>query len=132
MRALALVLMVGASTLPALAAPAIMGTGDVSVRAFRFVPVAAGGPGIAAAGSTYVLATVALTNTSTRSFTPDGSRFFLTGGDGERYQGTTSGSSVFVGVSNAYRTLKPGAAGEYVVGFRTADPLAMGTISYEP
>jgi hypothetical protein len=132
MRALALALTVGACTLPALAAPSIAGVGDVAVRAFRFVPAAAGGPGFAAAGNTYVVATVALTNASTRGFTPSVSRFFLTAGDGERYQGTDSGSSVFVGVANSHAPLEPGERREYTVGFLTADPVAAGTVSYEP
>jgi hypothetical protein len=132
MRALAVALTVGACTLPALAAPSIAGVGGVAVRSVRFVPAAAGGPGFAAAGSTYVVATLALTSASTRAFTPAISRFFLTAGDGERYQGTDSGASVFVGVANSRRPLAPGAARDYTVGFLTADPVVAGTISYEP
>ena len=46
--------------------------------------------------------------------------------------GTDSGSSVFVGVSNSHRMLKQGDMRDYTVGFRTADPVITGTISYEP
>jgi hypothetical protein len=132
MRALVLVLMVGACMQPAFAAPAITGVGAVAVRAVRFVPAAAGGPGTSPSGSTIVLADVELTNASTRAFTPDVSRFFLTTDDGERYQGTASGSTAFIGVANAHRLLQPGSGAAYTVGFRTADPVAAGTISYEP
>lgn len=117
---------------PAFAAPAITGVGDVSVRAVRFVPAASGGPGAAASGSTIVLADVELTNASTHRFTPEVSRFFLTTDDGERYQGTASGSSVFIGIANSRRALPPGSGAAYTVGFRTADPVAAGAISYEP
>ena len=132
MRALALVLTVGACTPAAGAAPSIAGVGVVAVRTVRFVPAAAGGPGFAPASGTYVLATLALTNATTHAFTPAVSRFFLTAGDGERYQGTDSGSSVFVGIANARRALAPGETRAYTVGFLAADPVAAGTISYEP
>jgi hypothetical protein len=132
LRALALVLTLAASTAPAFAAPQITGAGTVTVRTVRFVPAAAGGPGFAASGETYVLATLELTNASPRRFTPDISRFFFTAGSGERYQGTAGGSSVLVGVSNPHTPLQPGDVRVYTVGFRTADPLASGTISYEP
>jgi hypothetical protein len=39
---------------------------------------------------------------------------------------------VFVGVSNSHRMLKQGDMRDYTVGFRTADPVITGTISYEP
>jgi hypothetical protein len=129
--ALALALAVGACSAPALAA-AIGGVGDVSVLSTRIVPVAAGGPGFPANGGKYVLAKVALRNGSTRDFIPAISRFFLTSDQGERFQGTDSGSSVFVGVSNSHRLLKAGDTRDYTVGFRTPDPIVNGTISYEP
>jgi hypothetical protein len=114
------------------AAWSIAGVGDVAVRAVRFVPGAAGGPGMAPAGATIVLATLELTNDSTRAFTPDVSRFILTADDGERYQGTASGSSAFVGVANSHAPLAAGAKRDYTVGFRSADPIVAGTIGYEP
>jgi hypothetical protein len=132
LRAFALVLAAGACTQPALAASSIAGAGDVAVRSFRFVPGAGNGPGMAPSGGTILLVTVALTNDSPRDFTPAVSRFFLTSGDGERYQGTDSGSSAFVGVANSHAPLKAGDARTYTVGFRTPDPLATGTIGYEP
>lgn len=128
----ALVLAVAACTLPAFAAPSIGGAGEVGVRSVRFVPGAGGGPGMAPAGGTIVLATVELTNGSERDFTPDVSRFFLTSGNGERYQATDSGSSAFVGVSNSHRVLKAGDKRTYVVGFRSGDAVITGTIGYEP
>jgi predicted RNA binding protein YcfA (HicA-like mRNA interferase family) len=35
-------------------------------------------------------------------------------------------------VSNSHRTLKQGDKRIYTVGFRSADPVVAGTISYEP
>jgi hypothetical protein len=121
---LALALAVGACRATALAAPApaLTGTGDVRVLIVRLTP------GI----QTYVVATVELTNDTPRDFTPDVSRFFLTTANNERYQGTDSGSSALIGVSNVHRTLKQGDKRAYTVGFRTPDPVIMGTISYEP
>ena len=130
--ALALALAVGACRAPALAAPSIAGAGDVRVVAVRFVPSTDAGPGLAAGGLTYVLARVELTNDTPRDFTPDVSRFFLTGAQNQRYQGTDSGSSVFVGVSNSHRMLKQGDKRLNTVGFRSTDPVIAGTISYEP
>ena len=132
LRAFVLVLAVGACTQPARAASSIVGAGDVAVRSLRFVPGAGGGPGMAPSGGTILVATLDLTNDSPRTFTPDVSRFILTSGDGERYQGTDSGSSAFVGVANSRAPLKAGDARTYTVGFRTPDPVATGTIGYEP
>jgi hypothetical protein len=132
LRAFVLLLAAGACTQPALAASSIAGAGDVVVRSFRFVPGAGDGPGLAPSGGTILLANVALTNDSPRDFTPAVSRFFLTCGDGERYQATDSGSSAFIGVANSHAPLKVGAARTYTVGFRTPDPVASGTIGYEP
>jgi hypothetical protein len=129
--ALALALAVGACEAPALAAPSIGGAGDVRVLGVRFVPSADAGPGLAG-GPTYVLARVELTNSTPRDFTPDVSRFFLTGVQNQRYQGIDSGSSVFAGISNSHRMLKQGDTRPYTVGFRTTDPVIAGTISYEP
>jgi hypothetical protein len=129
---LALALAVGACEAPALAAPSIAGVGDVRVVTIRFIPSTDAGPGLAAGGLTYVLAKVELTNELPRDFTPDVSRFFLTGAQSRRYQGIDSGSSAFVGVSNSHRALKQGEMRIYTVGFRTTDPLITGTISYEP
>jgi hypothetical protein len=114
------------------AAASIAGVGDVAVRAVRFVPGAAGGPGTAPAGGTLVLATLALTNDSARAYTPAIGRFILTADDGERYQGNDSGSSAFIGVANSHAPLKAGETRTYTVGFRTADPVVTGTIGYEP
>jgi hypothetical protein len=130
--ALVLALAVGACFAPALAVSSIAGVGDVSVLSVRFSPAAAGGPGLPAGGATYVLARVELLNASARDFIPDVSRFYLMANQGERYQGTDSGSSVFVGVSNSHQLLKAGDKRDYTVGFRTPDPVIAGTISYEP
>jgi hypothetical protein len=130
--ALALALAVGACRAPALAAPSITGIGDVRVVTIRFIPSTDAGSGLAAGGPTYVLARVELTNGTARDFTPGVDRFFLTGAQSRRYQGIDSGSSVFVGVSNSHRMLKAGDVRGYTVGFRTADPVITGTISYEP
>jgi len=129
---LMLALAVGACKAPALGAPSIVGIGDVRVVAVHTIPSADAGAGLAAGGLTYVLAKVELTNGTPRDFTPDVGRFFLTGAQSRRYQGIDSGSSVFVGVSNSHRMLKMGDARDYTVGFRTADPIITGTISYEP
>jgi hypothetical protein len=129
---LVLALAVGACEAPALGAPSIAGIGDVRVVTVRTIPSTDGGAGLAAGGLTYVLAKVELTNDTPRDFTPDVGRFFLTDAQSRRYGGTDSGSSVFVGVSNSRRLLKMGDARGYTVGFRTADPVIMGTISYEP
>jgi hypothetical protein len=130
--ALALALFVGRCALPATAAPAFAGVGAVGVRAAHVVPATAGGPGLATDGTVYVLAVLALTNESTRDFTPDVTRFYLTDGHGERFQGTDSGSSAFVGVANPHTVLKAGDTRAYTVGFRAPDAIASGTISYEP
>jgi hypothetical protein len=119
---LALALAVGACRATALAAPAVAGIGDVRVLIVRLTP------GI----QTYVVATVELTNDTSRDFTPDVSRFFLTATSNERYQGTGSGSSALIGVSNAHRMLKQGDKRDYTVGFRIPDAVITGTISYEP
>ncbi len=129
---LALALAIGACKDAAVAAPAIAGSGDVRVLSVRLVPSNDTGPGLAASGVTYVVATVALTNTSAHDMTPAIDRFFLTAARNERYAGMDSGSSVFVGVSNLHRTLKHGDQRDYIVGFRTTDPVVTGTISYEP
>jgi len=129
---LVLALAVGACRTPAGAAPSIAGAGDVRVLAVRFVPGTDAGPGLAAGGLTFVVATVELTNDTPRDFTPDVSRFFLTGAQHQRYQGTDSGSSALVGVSNSHRMLKQGDKRSYTVGFRTTDPVIAGTVSYEP
>jgi hypothetical protein len=129
---LVLALAVGACRASALGAPPIAGIGDVRVVTIRFIPNNDAGPGLAAGGSTYVLAKVELTNDTPRDYTPDVRRFFLTGAQSRRYQGIDSGSSAFVGVSNSHRMLKQGDARDYTVGFRTADPVITGTISYEP
>jgi hypothetical protein len=129
---LALVLAFAAGTNQASAAPSIAGTGDVNVVAARFVPVGDSGPGLAAGSVTYVIARLELTNATAHDFTPDVSRFFLTGTRSDRYQGTDSGSSVFVGVSNSHRMLKQGDKRLYTVGFRSTDPVIAGTVSYEP
>jgi hypothetical protein len=129
---LALALAVGICRAPAPAAPAIGGTADVRVLDVRFVPAGEAGPGLAAGGPTYVLATVELTNDTVHDFTPDVGRFFLTAARNERYQGTEGGSSALAGVSNSHRMLKQGDKRDYTVGFRTADPVVTGTISYEP
>jgi hypothetical protein len=116
----ALALAIGLCKAPALATePAIAGVGDVRVLAVRFVPA-------------YVLAPVALTNGTAHDFTPDVGRFILTAPRNERYIASDSGSSVFVGVFNAHRMLKQGATRTYTVGFRVADPVIAGTVSYEP
>ncbi len=130
--ALALALAAGSCRAPALGAASIAGTGDVRVLAVRFVPGTDAGPGLAAGSLTYVLANVELTNDTSRDFTPDVSRFFLTSAQNRRYQGTDRGSSAFVGVSNSRRRLKQGDKRSYTVGFRTADPVIAGTVSYEP
>jgi len=119
---LALALAVGVCRTSALAAPALTGAGDVRVLIVRLMP------GI----QTYAVATVELTNEGSRDFTPDVSRFFLTASNNERYQGTDSGSSALIGVSNAHRMLKRGDKRDYTVGFRIPDPVITGTISYEP
>jgi hypothetical protein len=129
---LALVLAFAAGTNRAPAAQSIAGTGDVNVLAVRFVPAGDSGPGLAAGSVTYVVTQLELTNATTHDFTPDVSRFFLTGARSDRYQGTDSGSSVFAGVSNSHRTLKQGDKRLYTVGFRSPDPVIAGTVSYEP
>jgi hypothetical protein len=129
---LALVLAFAAGTSRAPAAPSIVGGGDVNVLAVRFVPGNEAGPGLAAGGVTYVITRLELTNGSAHDFTPDVSRFFLTGTRTERYQGTDSGASVFAGVSNSHQTLKQGEKRAYTVGFRSADPVISGMVSYEP
>jgi hypothetical protein len=128
----AVALATGACVASALAASSVAGAGDVRVLSVRFVPAGNAGPGLAAGGATYVLARVELTNDAARDFTPAIDRFFLTTPDNGRYQGIESGSSAFVGVSNSHRMLKAGAKRDYVVGFRTADPVVAGTVSYEP
>jgi hypothetical protein len=115
----ALALAIGMCKTPALADAAITGIGDVRVVAVRFVP-------------DYVLTTLELTNDSAHDFTPDIGRFILTAPRNERYIASESGSSVFAGVSNPHRTLKHGDTRIYTVGFRTPDPVAAGTVSYEP
>lgn len=130
--ALALALAIGACKVRASADPAIAGIGDVRVLAVRLIPANDGGPGLASSGVTYVLATVALTNGTTRDITPAIERFVLTASPNDRYTGIDSGSSVFVGVSNPHRMLKHGEKRDYTVGFRTTDPVVAGTISYEP
>ena len=129
---LVLVLALAAGTCEAPAASSIAGAGDVNVLAVRFVPSTDAGPGLASGSRTFVLTQVELTNDTAHDYTPDVSRFFLTSAQGERYQGTDSGSSVFVGVSNSRRTLKQGDKRLYTVGFRSTDPGIAGTISYEP
>ena len=119
---LALALAVGACRATALAAPALTGTGDVRVLLVRLTP----------GSQTYVVATVELINDTSRDFTPDVSRFFLTDAGNERYQGTDSGSSALIGLANAHRTLKQGDKRDYTVGFRISDPVITGTVSYEP
>jgi hypothetical protein len=128
----ALALAFGACEAPLDAAPAIAGTGAVSVVRVRFVPSNESGPGFAASNVTYVIATVALANTTAHDFTPAIDRFFLTAPGNARYAGVDSGSSVFAGVSNPHRMLKQGDTRTYTVGFRTTDPLATGAVSYEP
>ena len=115
----ALALAIGSCKAPALADADVTGIGDVRVVAVRFVP-------------DYVLTTLELTNDSAHDFTPDIGRFILTAPRNERYIASDSGSSVFIGVSNSYRTLKHGDKRIYTVGFRTPDPVAIGTVSYEP
>ena len=129
---LALVLALAAGTCRAPAAASIAGAGDVNVLAVRFVPGADAGPGLASGGRTFVVARVELTNDTPHDFTPDVSRFFLTSAQSERYQGTEGGSSAFAGIANSHRTLKQGDKRLYTVGFRSADPVIAGTISYEP
>ena len=118
---LALALVVGASWAPALATPSVTGVGDVRVLTVRFIPSPDAGAGLASGGLTYVLANVELTNGTAHDFTPS-----------ERYQGTDSGSSALIGVSNAHRPLKQGDKRRYTVGFRSPDPVITGTVSYEP
>jgi hypothetical protein len=130
--AIVLALAAGAFGSPAQAASSVTGIGDVRVITVRFIPSSEGGQGLAAGTLTYVLANVELTNDTARDFTPEISRFFLTGPQNQRYQGTDSGSSAFVGVSNSHRLLKQGDTRRYVVGFRSTDPVIAGTISYEP
>jgi hypothetical protein len=129
---LALALVAGACGAPALATPSIAGVGDVRVLTVRFIPTPDAGAGLASGGLTYVLATVVLTNGTAHDFTPSVSRFFLTGPQNQRYQGTDSGASVFAGVSNSHRVLKQGDKRDYTVGFRSPDPVIAGTVSYEP
>ncbi len=129
---LALTLAIAICTDAAAAGPAIAGSGDVRVLSVRLVPSNDTGPGLAASGVTYVVATVALTNGTARDLTPAIDRFFLTTAGNQRYAGMDSGSSAFVGVSNLHRTLKHGDQRNYIVGFRTTDPVVTGTISYEP
>jgi hypothetical protein len=129
---LALVLAFAAGTARAPAAPSIAGGGDVNVLAVRFVPGNESGPGLGPAGVTYVITRVELTNGTAHDFTPDVTRFFLTSFRSERYQGTDSGSTAFAGISNSHRTLKQGDKRSYTVGFRSADPVIGGTVSYEP
>lgn len=129
---LALALAVGTCGVPAFASPSIAGIGDVRVLSVQFVPSTDGGPGLAAAASTYVVAKVELTNDSPRDYTPDVSRFILTAARNVRYQGIESGATALVGTSNAHRMLKQGDKRLYTVGFRTSDPAITGTISYEP
>jgi len=102
------------------------------VLTVRFIPSPDAGAGLASGGLTYVLANVELTNGTAHDFTPSVSRFFLTGLQNQRYQGTDSGSSVFAGVSNSQRPLKQGDKRRYTVGFRSPDPVITGTVSYEP
>lgn len=129
---LALALAVGACRAPVAAAPGIGGTADVRVLDVRYVPTGEAGPGLASGGATYVVATVELTNEGPHDFTPDVTRFFLTAARNARYQGLESGSSALAGVSNSHEMLKRGERRDYTVGFRTAEPAVMGTISYEP
>jgi hypothetical protein len=129
---LALVVAFAAGTNRAPAAPSIAGIGNVNVVAVRFVPAGDSGPGFPAGSVTYVVTRVELTNATAHDFTPDVSRFFLTGAQSDRYQGTDTGSSVFVGVSNSHHTLKQGDKRLYTVGFRSKDPVVAGTVSYEP
>jgi len=130
--AVVLALAAGAFGSPVGAAPSLAGIGDVRVIAVRRIPASDAGAGLAAGSLTYVLANVELTNDTGRDFTPEVSRFFLTGAQNQRYQGTDSGSSAFVGVSNSHRLLKQGDTRRYTVGFRSTDPVIAGTISYEP
>jgi hypothetical protein len=130
---LALALVVGTCGAPALSTPSVAGVGDVRVLTVRYIPSPdAGTTGLASGGLTYVLADVELTNGTPRDFTPSISRFFLTGTQNQRYQGTDSGSSVFAGISNSHRMLKQGDKRLYTVGFRSPDPVIAGTVSYEP
>ena len=129
---LALALAVGVCRMPAPAAPAVGGTADVRVLDVRFVPTSEAGAGLASGSPTYVLAKVELTNDTEHDFTPNAGRFFLTGAQNQRYSGTDTGASAFVGVSNSHRMLKQGDKRRYTVGFRSADPVITGTISYEP
>ena len=125
--------MAGACIEPSLASSSsIAGIGDVRVLDVRRVPSGDAPAGPSGNAVTYVLATVALTNSSNADFTPSIARFVLTDAHSTRYQGTDSGSSVFVGVSNSQRMLKKGEQRDYTVGFRTPDPLVTGTVSYEP
>jgi hypothetical protein len=129
---LVLALAIGVCGAPALATPSIGGVGNVRVLTVRYIPSTEAGPGLAAGGLTYVLAKVELTNDTPHDFTPDVSRFFLSGSQNQRYQGIDGGSSVFVGVSNSHRPLKQGDKRLYTVGFRSTDPVIAGAVSYEP
>lgn len=122
----------GACGAVAAAAQPVAGTGDVRVIAVRFVPGGSSGVGLAAAGVTYVVATVALSNETAHDFTPDVSRFVLTSATNVRYTGSDSGSPAVAGLANAHKPLKAGETRRYTVAFRTADPVLAGTISYEP
>ncbi len=130
--AFALALAVGACKAPAPAAQTIAGVGDVRVLSVRFIPSTETSSGLASTSLTYVLATVELINDTPHDFTPEISRFYLTTARNQRYQGIDSGSSAMAGVSNAHRALKSGDRRTYTVGFRSADPVVTGTISYEP
>ena len=129
---LALALAVGVCRTPVLAASSIAGTADVRVIDVRFVPTTDAGPGLAPASLTYVVAQVELLNDTAHDFTPQINRFILTATHNQRYQGIDSGSSALIGTSNAHRMLKQGDKRLYTVGFRAADPVIAGTISYEP
>jgi hypothetical protein len=119
--ALGLIAALGSFGAPAAAAThAITGVGSVSVVRTQDVP------------PSYILATVELTNGTTHDFIPAISRFFLTTTQNDRFQGTDSGSTTFLGVSNSVKMLKQGEKRTYTIGFLVPNPVVAGTVSYEP
>jgi hypothetical protein len=108
----------------------ITAAGNVKLLSSHFVSTNEAAIGLSGGSITYVLATVELTNDTNQAIYPQMNRFYLLDAQSRHITATDSGSSVFVGISNDLRALKPGEKRQFTVGFRS-DASASGTILYD-
>ena len=107
------------------------GSADVSILDNRYVTSNDSAAGMLGGGSqAYLVFKLHFVNNLSSQLFPIVTHFIFTTADGTRYNGSDSGSSALIGISNNYSQMKRGEERDFTIGFKVPYQQA-GIITYE-